>query len=173
MRESARMHRFIVLAAVCGAAAFPALAAAQSARDVHLVHHGAAAKKPAAVGVVFGGRTAQKWPVVIEVSRDLRQVVRADVGIRLTCMAGITNDYDSYVKLPLSTTGSFSAKFANQTVDFGNGHKADYSGSMKGKLNARLTSGSGTWQLKYVEHDATGAVVDTCDSKVVTWKVKQ
>jgi hypothetical protein len=58
-------------------------------------------------------------------------------------------------------------------VDIGNGQKADVAGSMKGKLNARRTSGTGTWSLKFVVHDATGAVVDTCDSGVVTWKLKQ
>jgi hypothetical protein len=169
------MHRSFLIAAVAGAAAaFPALAAAQPASDVHLVHHGAAAKKPAAPGVVFGGRTAQSWPVVIETSHDLRQIVRADIGLHLACTSGsISNQFDSYVKLPLSTTGSFSGSFAQQGIDFGNGHKGDYSGTMKGKLNARLTSGSGTWSLKFVEHDATGAVVDTCDSKLVKWKVKQ
>ena len=168
------MHRSILIAAVAGAAVLPTAAAGRPVSARHIVHGGGAAKAPASSGVVFGGRTAQRWPVVIEVSHDLRQVVRADVGMRLTCTANtFTSDSDSYVQVPLSMTGRFSARFSGQDVDFGNGHKAVYSGSMKGKLNARLTSGTGTWSLKYVEHDATGAVVDTCDSGVVTWKVKQ
>jgi hypothetical protein len=134
----------------------------------------ATAKTAVPSGVVFGGRTAQSWPIVIEVSKDARQVVRADVGLRLQCTSGdFTNQSDNYRKLPLSTTGRFSASFAQNGIDVGNGQKADFAGSMKGKLNARRTSGTGTWSLKFVVHDGTGAVVDTCDSGVVTWKVKQ
>ena len=47
-----------------------------------LVHRGAA-KTLAPPGVVFGGRTQQSWPIAIEVSKDARQVVRADVGLHL------------------------------------------------------------------------------------------
>ena len=134
----------------------------------------ATAKTAVPSGVVFGGRTAQSWPIVIEVSKDARQVVRADVGLQLKCTSGgFTNQSDSYRKLPLSTTGRFSASFAENGIDEGNGQKADFAGSIKGKLNARRTSGTGTWALKFVVHDATGAVVDTCDSGLVTWKVKQ
>jgi hypothetical protein len=139
-----------------------------------LVHRGAAAKTPAPPGVVFGGRTAQGWPIAIEVSKDARQVVREDVALRTQCTSGTgTIQPDSYRRLPLSTTGSFSASFGPVTSDVGNGQKADFSGKMKGKLNPRRTSGTGTWSLKVVVHDATGAIVDTCDSGVVTWKVKQ
>jgi len=146
------------------------------AQDVgaRLVHRGAAAKTPAPPGVVFGGRTAQSWPIDIEVSKDGRQVVRTDAGVHLQCTSGsVINQSDFYKKLPLSTTGGFSSGFSQNGVDIGNGQRADVAGSMKGKLNARRTSGTGTWSLKFVVHDATGAVVDTCDSGVVTWKVKQ
>jgi hypothetical protein len=139
-----------------------------------LIQRGAVAKSPAPPGVVFGGRTAQSWPIAIEVSKDARQVVRADAGVHLQCTAGgVINQSDFYKQLPLSTTGSFRSGFFQNGVDIGNGQKADVAGSMKGKLNARRTSGTGTWSLKFVVHDATGAVVDTCDSGLVTWKVKQ
>jgi hypothetical protein len=171
-----RRQRFIIfMTTVAGAASATAISAAQPPRSTRLVHRSApAAKTPAPAGVVFGGRTAQGWPIAIEVSKDARQVVREDVGLRLQCTSGtFTNQTDAYAKLPLSTTGRFTASFAQNAVDVGNGHKADFSGSMKGKLNARRTSGTGTWSMKLIEHDATGAVVDTCDSGVVTWKVKQ
>ena len=140
---------------------------------VRLVHRGAA-KTPVQPGVVFGGRTMQSWPIVIEVSKDARQVVRADVGLHLQCTTGMfINTPDNYRQLPLSTTGRFGTSFANNGVDFGNGQKADIAGSVKGQLNARRTSGTGTWALKIVIHDATGAAVDTGDSGLKTWKVKQ
>jgi hypothetical protein len=139
-----------------------------------LAHRGAAAKTPPPPGVVFGGRTAQGWPIVVEVSKDARQVVREDVALRAPCTSGtVSIQADNYIKLPLSTTGSFSGRFIQNAAEVGNGQRGDFSGSMKGKLNARRTSGTGTWSLKVVVHDATGAVVDTCDSGVVTWKVKQ
>jgi hypothetical protein len=139
-----------------------------------LVHRGAATAA-AQPGVVFGGRTQQSWPIAVEISKDGRQVVRADVGIHLQCTTGMSiNTPDNYRQLPLSTTGRFGTSFAQNGVDFGNGQKADVSGSVKGKLNARRTSGTGTWSLKFVIHDATtGAVADTCDSGLKTWKVKQ
>jgi hypothetical protein len=146
------------------------------AQDIgaRLVQRGAAAKTPAPPGVVFGGRTQQSWPIAIEVSKDARQVVRADVGLHLQCTTGtFINTPDNYKQLPLSTTGRFGTSFAQNGVDFGNGQKADITGSIKGKLNARRTSGTGTWSLKFVIHDAMGAVVDTCDSGAKTWKVKQ
>jgi hypothetical protein len=138
-----------------------------------LVHRGAA-KTTALPGVVFGGRTMQSWPIAIEVSKDARQVVRADVGLHLQCTTGMSiNTPDNYRQLPLSTTGKFGTSFAQNGVDFGNGQKADLAGSVKGQLNARRTSGTGTWSLKIVIHDATGVVIDTCDSGLKTWKVKQ
>jgi hypothetical protein len=154
-----------------GAVSLTAISAAQATRPAAPA---LAAKTPAPAGVVFGGRTAQSWPIAVEVSKDGRQVVRADVGLHLACTAGgSANQFDNYRKLPLSTTGSFSSNFAQNGIDVGEGQKADFTGSMKGKLNARRTSGTGTWSLKFVVHDATGAVTDTCDSGVVTWKVKQ
>ncbi len=158
-----------------GAVSLTAITAAQAARPADPLPRGAqAAKTPPPTGVVFGGRTAQSWPIAVEVSKDGRQVVRADVGLHLACTAGgSANQFDNYRKLPLSTTGSFSSSFAQNGIDVGEGQKADFAGSMKGKLNARRTSGTGTWSLRFVVHDATGAVTDTCDSGVVTWKVKQ
>jgi hypothetical protein len=175
--DDARMRRLLVIfmTTVAGAASLTAISAARPARSTRLVDRGAlAAKAPAPAGAVFGGRTAQSWPIAIEVSKDLRQVVRADVGLHLRCIAGgFSNQIDNYRKLPLSATGSFSSSFSQNGVDVGNGIKADFAGSMKGKLNARRTSGTGTWSLKFAVHDATGAVTDTCDSGLVTWKVKQ
>jgi hypothetical protein len=169
------MRRFTILMIVAAAASLTAISAAQATLPTRLVDRGAlAAKTPAPPGVVFGGRTAQGWPIAIEVSKDDRQVVRADVGLRLQCTAGgFSNLPDDRTKLPLSTTGRFSSGFSQNGLDLGNGQKADVAGSMKGKLNARRTSGTGTWSLRFVLHDATGAVIDTCDSGVVTWKVKQ
>jgi hypothetical protein len=158
-----RMLRSIVLVAAVVAASLTGIAAAQPT----------ARKAPG--GVVFGGRTAQAWPVAIETSQDGRQIVRADVALSVKCGISATSVFhDSYAHIPLSASGSFSSSFGSQTFDFAPGQKGDLSGTIKGKLNARRTSGTGTWSLTVVVHDAaTGAVVDNCQSGNVTWKVKQ
>jgi hypothetical protein len=135
------------------------------------------AKKPQPPGVVFGGQTAQRWPIVLEVSHDGRQVVRIDAALDVKCVTtGATSVFsDGYQHVPLSATGSFTSSFGPSTnVTLLSGQKGDLSGRIKGKLNARGTSGSGTWSLDVVVHDpTTGAVVDNCHSGNVTWKVKQ
>ena len=159
------MRRFLVL--LIAVAAVVSLAGIASARPT--------AKTPAPPGVVFGGRTAQAWPIAIEVSHDGHQVVRGDVALSVKCTTAATSVYhDSYAHIPLSATGSFSSSFGPETFDFAPGQKGDLTGKIKGKLNARRTSGTGTWSLTVVVHDATtGAVVDNCQSGNVTWKIKQ
>jgi hypothetical protein len=159
-----RMLRSIVLITAVAAASLTGIAAAQPT-----------AKTPAPAGVIFGGRTAQSWPIAIETSHDGHQIVRADIALSVKCGTAATSVYhDSYVHIPLSATGSFSSSFGPQSFDFAPGQKGDLSGKIKGKLNARRTSGSGTWSLSVVVKDAaTGAVVDNCQSGNVTWKVKQ
>jgi hypothetical protein len=136
-----------------------------------------AATKPPAPGVVLGGRTAQSWPIVIEVSHDGRQVVRADVALDVKCaVSGSTSAWsDRYQRVPISATGRFSSSFGpTPDITLASGQKGDVSGRLKGKLNARMTAGTGTWSFDVVVHDpTTGAVVDNCHSGNVTWRVKQ
>jgi hypothetical protein len=167
MGDDQRMRPSILLLVVLAVAvSLPGLASARPA-----------ATKPPPPGVVFGGRTAQSWPIVIEVSHDGRQVVRAAVALDVKCaISGSTSAWsDRYQHVPLSAAGSFSASFGpSPNITLASGQKGDVSGRVKGKLNARRTSGSGTWSFDVVVHDpATGAVVDNCHSGNVTWKVKQ
>ena len=160
------MRRSLVLL-TAAAAAVMSLAGIASAQPT--------AKTPAPPGVVFGGRTAQAWPIAIEISHDGHQVVRADIALSVKCGTLATSVFhDSYARIPLSAAGSFSSSFGPETFDFAPGQKGDLTGKLKGKLNARRTSGTGTWSLNVVVHDAaTGALVDTCRSGNVTWKIKQ
>ena len=43
--------------------------------------------------VVFGGLTPQQWPVVVEISRDRRKVVRTAIGLPVTCTSGGSGYY--------------------------------------------------------------------------------
>jgi hypothetical protein len=167
MRESAGMHRsihFIIAGAVCLAAAGAPIAAARTD-----------AKKSAPAGVVFGGRTAQRFPIAVEVSHDGRQVVRADVALEIRCGAGTSSVFtDAYQHLPLRSTGSFQSSFSGQRIDLASGQKGVISGTIKGKINARKTSMTGTWTFNVEVHDpTTDAVVDHCQSGNVTWTIKQ
>lgn len=121
----------------------------------------------------YGGVTGQGFPVIVDVSRSGRQVVRTVAAVRLSCTSGgIATLPDGYVRLPLSPTGRFSATFGPQTVRNTDGTTTDVEGSMSGAFNAARTKASGRWSLKLTEHDGTGAVTDTCQASV-RWSARQ
>jgi hypothetical protein len=123
--------------------------------------------------VVFGGLTPQQWPVVVEISRDRRKVVRAAIGLSVTCTSGGSGYYsDRYRGMPLRK-GRFQASFDGSRVDHNDGTYDIFQGSVKGSTNASRTAMSGTWRLMLVAYDAQGAEIDRCDSGVVRWKAKQ
>jgi hypothetical protein len=132
------------------------------------------ARSAAAAGAVYGGVTPQGGPVVIELSSNRLRVVQAAIGIRLTCTSGggLTLN-DSYKKLSVSRKGRFSDSFGPSTQRDDDGTTTDFEGSVSGALNAARTKLTGKWHLKLTEHDAAGAVTDTCDSGNVSWKAKQ
>jgi hypothetical protein len=128
----------------------------------------------AAVGVIYGGSTSQQFPVVLEVSKNRRQIVSAVIGIRTICTSGSTvTGPDSYRRLSISRKGKFSASFGPETMRHDDGTTTDYEGSIRGTFNAARTKASGKWRFKGTDHDGTGAVTDTCDSGSVSWRVKQ
>jgi hypothetical protein len=134
---------------------------------------GPTAKAAAVTGTVLGGRTSQRWPIVVELSKNGRQVVSISAGVRLACTAGgMVNVPDSYEKLTVSASGKFSASFGPVTQRHPNGTTTDFEGSVSGTLNKARTKVSGTWQLKGTDHDAAAAVTDTCDSGSVSWSAK-
>jgi hypothetical protein len=163
----ARSFRWVSAVGVAVAATIPWTAAASDADSSRV-------GKAAAPGVVYGGFTPQNWPVVIEVSKDKRKVVRASIGLLLTCTSGISFGFpDDYRNVPLSKKGRFSESFGPIPVAHADGTSTDLQGSVTGATNARRTTMSGTWQVTGVDHDAAGAVTDTCDSGKVAWKAKQ
>jgi hypothetical protein len=142
-----------------------------SARPDGLAHSAAQGR---AAGVSYGGVTPQLFPVVIEVSKNRKRVVVASIGLRLACTSGgLVNLPDGYTNLRLTKKGKFGASFGPTTVRNDNGTTTDFEGRMSGKLNAARTKVSGKWKLKVTDHDASGAVIDTCDSGAVKWKAKQ
>lgn len=150
------------------------LGAALAALTMVLVAGGAAdahARTPAPV--VFGGVTPQQWPVMVEISADRRKVVRAAIGLPVTCDSGGSGYYSDQYKRMQLRKGRFQASFNGDRVTHADGTYDVFQGSVKGSTNASRTVMSGTWQLKLVAYDASGAEVDRCDSGVVKWKAKQ
>jgi hypothetical protein len=134
---------------------------------------GPTARSAAAAGVVYGGHAKDGFPVVIEVSKNRHQIVRASIAIRLQCSAGgFFTVPDSYVKLPVNKKGKFGVAYGPETVRNDDGTTTDFQGSISGAFNAARTKVSGTWQTKMTDHDGTGAVTDTCDSGTVSWSAK-
>jgi hypothetical protein len=162
-----RSFRWVSAVGVAVAVAMPLTAAASEAGSARV-------GKPTAPGVVYGGFTPQNWPVVVEVSKDKRRVVRASIGLLLTCTSGVSFGFpDGYRNVPLSKKGRFSASFGPIPLAHPDGTSTDLQGSVTGATNAKRTTMSGTWQITWVDHDAAGVVTDTCDSGKVAWKAKQ
>jgi hypothetical protein len=141
-----------------------------------------ARRKPKLGGLSFGGLTPQQWPVVIQVSRNLKNVTRAIIGLDENCtpsgdLFGTSDFYGGRRDLfvPMNKAHKFSAAFgpiSNPSPPAGTTQTAQ--GSISGKLNRALTKASGTWQLTFISRNATtGAVVDTCDSGLVHWTATQ
>ena len=128
----------------------------------------------AAGGTVYGGATAQGFPVVIETSRNGRKVVDSTIAIRLTCTSGgAVTVPDGYRGLSVSKKRKFSASFGPMTTRNDDGTTTDFEGSVSGAFNKARTKATGKWSLKATDHDAAGAITDTCDSGSVSWSAKQ
>jgi hypothetical protein len=168
MTDVPRLRRAGVLAvAVLASAPLVATAAPRHDRTP-------ASMTAAAAGVVYGGVTPHGFGLMVEVKKSRRQIVRAVTGIRLNCTSGgVFSVPDSWTKLSVSKSGKFSASYGPVTERNDDGTTLDIEGTIRGKFNSSRTAVSGTWTLKLTPHDATGAIIDTCDSGIVNWTAKQ
>ncbi len=137
-------------------------------------HNGTAVAAKAVPGVVLGGTNSQGWPVVLEVSKNGRRVVKAISGLRLNCTSGsFASLFDRYGQLTIKKNRKFAFAFDPTTERNDDGTTTEFVGSISGTFNKARTKASGRWQLKATERDAAGTVTDTCDSGSVSWSVKQ
>ena len=127
-----------------------------------------------AVGNTYGGLTSKAMPVFVDMTSTRRQVVRAVAAMVLTCTSGSSATIpDKYTKLPVTRAGKFRASFGPVTQRNDDGTTTDFSGRITGALNDSKTRITGVWRFVFVEHDVAGAVTDTCDSGLQTWRAKQ
>lgn len=153
-------------------------AAGSSGRAGKAAKHSARhrSKHPVPAGV-FGGVTSAHAPVVIEVSRDGREVVMATMAVPVQCqMSGQASNPTlflpvDYTHMPISATGAFHEGSEKTGSEAGN--TTTVTGRLSGAFNRAGTSVTGTWSLAFVVHDATGAVVGQCDSGAVSFTAIQ
>ena len=127
----------------------------------------------AAVGNTFGGVSQQGNPVVVDMNSTRRHVGRIVGAIDLTCTSGTSGTLtDKYVDLDVSRRGRFGVAFGPVTQRNDDGTTTDVRVRVTGALNDTKTRLSGTWRITLTDRDAAGAVTDTCDSGVVSWKAK-
>jgi hypothetical protein len=159
-----------------------ALATLALAAPIGAAQGATASKSKIARGLVYGGVTASGFPVVIELSKTATKVVRATIGLELTCQVpgGDLTLPDSFTDLAISKSGRFSYSYGPEEVAGDPGtpvSKVQVFGSITGTVNKAKTRVKGTWNQKVVAYsaaDPTGAtVLDTCDSGVVTYSAKQ
>jgi hypothetical protein len=137
-------------------------------------HGSVRAMSAGAGGTVYGGVTAQDFPVVIETSRNGRKVVEAGIAIRLTCTSGAGIIVpDGYRAMSVSKKRKFTFSFGPVVDRNDDGTSTDFEGSISGAFNKARTKVSGKWSLKATDRDAAGAITDTCDSGSVSWTAKQ
>jgi hypothetical protein len=119
-------------------------------------------------GVVYGGETPQQWPVVVQISKDRRSVVKLVIALTLKCGNGAPLvNHDRYTKLRVSASGRFSNSYGPVTTDNGDGTTTDYRGSVSGRVTR--TKITGTSRLSGAFYDSAGKLTDTCDSGTVRW----
>lgn len=135
----------------------------------------AGARTPnAATGNTYGGVTPQDEPIVVVLTANRRKIVRALTVLDMTCTSGDTGLItDGYRQLLVSKKGRFGYSFGPTTERNDDGTTSDFQGRISGKLNPSKTKITGTWSYTITEHDATGAVTDTCTSGSVKWTAKQ
>ena len=165
--DAARVRRAAVLATAVLAAT--PLAAAAAPR-----HASTPARTSAvAAGVVYGGVTDDGFGLMVETNKSRREIVRMATGLRLTCTSGVSFAIpDGWRRLAVRK-GRFSGAFGPSTQRNPDGTTTDLEGSVSGRFNRSKSSISGTWSFKATEHDAAGAVTDTCESGAVDWRAKQ
>jgi hypothetical protein len=164
-RIEPRIRRLVAL--VCAAASVLAPAAvalmlSPVGAEVALASAPVEAGNARLVGLPFGGLLSNRWPVLFQVSRDGRQIVRAVGAIELRCsQGGSFTEPDRWSNVPLTRRGTFRARYRDTFQD--GGDRVEVEDSLRGTVNSARTRITGTWRNRMRVRMADGTA-DTCDS---------
>jgi hypothetical protein len=123
--------------------------------------------RPAA-GVTYGGKTSAKWPIMVQVSRDGRQVSYAIAAWSTTCTDGPYGDTEEFAQIPISATGKFGVSYDSGDYQQGSAtlHNAVL---LDGKLNKRHSKITGKVRVMFSVKDPANNVDYTCDTGTVAY----
>ena len=122
---------------------------------------------------VYGGLSHTGFPIVLQVNKSHRQVVRATLAVETRCTSGSYQDFpDNYYRLRIARNGTFGTHYGPETFRNTDGSTYDIEGSIHGKFNKARTKVSGTWRYHETDYDGTATKTDTCDSGTIKWSAK-
>ncbi len=140
-------------------------------------HHAArAASRRSLAGAVFGGVTSSGAPVVLQVSRSGREIVKAAIAVNDKCQPSGVEFLtpDLYTRVPVSSKLAFheTAEW-QEALSSAPVTGATWTSQISGHFNRSMTSISGTWSLSVVYNGAAGETVDRCESGPVSFTAIQ
>lgn len=141
-----------VVAALAAAASLAPSALAQPASDV-----------------TFGGRTSAKWPVMVQLSRDGRQVTYAVAAWSAKCTDGWYSDAEEFGKIPVSARGKFSKAYDTGSFQDGSA-TVRFAASISGKVNKRHTRIKGSVRVVQTITDPANGIDSACDTGKVSYR---
>jgi hypothetical protein len=172
-RSHTRHRKILAVTAVAACAIVGPVTATQAS----------AAKTGVTQGVVLGGVTGvaagalQGYPIVFELNKAGTRVRRATIVVDAACTVppNVTGLGDEYNNVAIKR-GTFKSSFGPERVPGtparGSG-PLEFSGSLSGRINKARTKITGTWSLKVVAYDPTGAAVTyTCNSGAIRYTAK-
>ena len=104
-----------------------------------------------------------------------RKIVRALTVLDMTCTSGDTGLItDGYRQLPVSQEGPLQLLLRpDNRAQRRRDHVRLPGAHLRASSTPAKTKITGTWSYTITEHDAAGAVTDTCTSGSVSWTAKQ
>jgi hypothetical protein len=120
-------------------------------------------------GRVFGGRTSQGGPIVVELAARRQAVREFHIGWEASCTpSGGFQVSETLTDFPLAG-GRFGDDFTQSLSEpTGEGESSSY--SLRGKL--KRTRITGTLRVKTTATEATGATIAACDSGAVSYTAR-
>ncbi len=123
-------------------------------------------------GTTYGGKTSAKWPMLVQVSSDRRQVSLVHVPWEAKCSDGEKwySDED-YERLPLSAKGGFRSAYDTGLRPDSSGGMYRYEGSIAGRLSPDRSKITGTISVSVTLRGGSGAE-RRCDTGKVSFTLR-